>query len=178
MGTKREPGKYDCMNAAEPDEPIFVLLGRDPEAAATVRQWSHLRRARKSFSLKADEALLVADAMDEYCKNRASRIAETSSPASTRQVENAIIQRPTIRVDGDEWSAVLHLRIGTVTGGAINCGKDMCRIMEIAGVGDWGDLLNCPVRVIHDNVTVIAVGHFLKDLWLPAAGYNKLDKPE
>jgi hypothetical protein len=26
MATKRNPGKYDCYENAEPDEPLFVLL--------------------------------------------------------------------------------------------------------------------------------------------------------
>ena len=28
MGTKNNPGRFDCYGNAEPDEPIFVLLGR------------------------------------------------------------------------------------------------------------------------------------------------------
>ena len=39
MGTKNRPGKFDCYTAAEPDEPMFVLLGRDPLAGALVRLW-------------------------------------------------------------------------------------------------------------------------------------------
>ncbi|HAW11807.1 MAG TPA: aspartate decarboxylase, partial [Chloroflexi bacterium] len=30
MGTKNNPGKFDCYDDAHPDEPMFVLLGRDP----------------------------------------------------------------------------------------------------------------------------------------------------
>ena len=32
MGTKNNPGKFDCYEHAKPDEPMFVLLGRDLEA--------------------------------------------------------------------------------------------------------------------------------------------------
>lgn len=29
MGTKNNPGKYDCYAKLEPDEPHFVLRGKD-----------------------------------------------------------------------------------------------------------------------------------------------------
>lgn len=44
MGTKANPGKYDCHAKAEPDEPLFTLLGRDPMAGHLVSIWSKLRQ--------------------------------------------------------------------------------------------------------------------------------------
>lgn len=45
MGTKANPGKYDCHANALPDEPMFVLLARDPDFERLVRSWaeSHQR---------------------------------------------------------------------------------------------------------------------------------------
>lgn len=43
MGTKNNPGKFDCYANAEPDEPIFILLGRDRLAAHLVSIWSKIR---------------------------------------------------------------------------------------------------------------------------------------
>lgn len=43
MGSKNNPGKFDCYAAAHPDEPMFTLLGRDPLAAGLVRIWAQLR---------------------------------------------------------------------------------------------------------------------------------------
>ena len=43
MGTKNNPGKFDCYKNAEPDEPMFVLLGRDRLAAHLVSIWSKVR---------------------------------------------------------------------------------------------------------------------------------------
>lgn len=43
MGTKNEPGKFDCYNAAAPDEPMFVLLGRDASAPFVVFCWVAFR---------------------------------------------------------------------------------------------------------------------------------------
>ena len=39
MGTKNNPGAYDCYAAADPDEPIFVLRANDPAAPFLVRTW-------------------------------------------------------------------------------------------------------------------------------------------
>lgn len=39
MGTKTDPGRFDCYEAALPDEPLFVLLARDATAPSTVRAW-------------------------------------------------------------------------------------------------------------------------------------------
>lgn len=43
MGTKSEPSSFDCYANAEPDEPMFVLLARDPAAADAVYEWARTR---------------------------------------------------------------------------------------------------------------------------------------
>lgn len=43
MGTRNNPGRFDCYNKAEPDEPVFVLLGRDPAAGPLVALWADIR---------------------------------------------------------------------------------------------------------------------------------------
>lgn len=40
MGTKLNPGNFDCYAAALPDEPLFVLLGRDALAPQRVLDWA------------------------------------------------------------------------------------------------------------------------------------------
>lgn len=42
MGTKSNPGKFDCYDKAEPDEPLFVLLARDETAADFVELWADI----------------------------------------------------------------------------------------------------------------------------------------
>lgn len=39
MGTKNNPGDFDCYANANPDEPMFVLLARDENAPWVVEQW-------------------------------------------------------------------------------------------------------------------------------------------
>lgn len=43
MGTKNNPGKFDCYDAAEADEPMFIMLARDPLAAFLTSIWSSMR---------------------------------------------------------------------------------------------------------------------------------------
>jgi hypothetical protein len=75
MGTKNNPGAFDCYTKAKPDEPMFVLLGRDQSAALLVRLWALTRHGRieggfrpPSDAMKVAEALKCADAMDEHCR--------------------------------------------------------------------------------------------------------------
>lgn len=43
MGTKNNPGQFDCYENADPDEPMFVLLARDPIAPMLVDAWAAQR---------------------------------------------------------------------------------------------------------------------------------------
>lgn len=46
MSTKENPGEFDAFEKALPDELIFTLLGRDPDAPPTILHWVDLRRTR------------------------------------------------------------------------------------------------------------------------------------
>lgn len=63
LGTKNNPGAYDCYANAEPDEPMFVLLGRDTDAPALVRLWALMRKLKGEEQAKVDEAVDCAKAM-------------------------------------------------------------------------------------------------------------------
>jgi len=43
LGTKNNPGKWDCHSNAEPDKPLFTLLARDPTAEFFVAAWAAVR---------------------------------------------------------------------------------------------------------------------------------------
>lgn len=59
-----------CLNKAESDEPIFVLRGKDPLAAQTVRNWAEAALALGTHSVgKAQDALEIAQRMDDW-RNR------------------------------------------------------------------------------------------------------------
>lgn len=58
MGTKLNPGKFDCYANAEPEEPIFILLARDDLAPFIVQVWAHVRNGDYD---KAMGALVAAE---------------------------------------------------------------------------------------------------------------------
>lgn len=45
MGTKNQPGKFDCYANALPEEPLFILLARDPDFHRLVTEWARRREA-------------------------------------------------------------------------------------------------------------------------------------
>lgn len=52
MGTKANPGEFDCYESAAPDEPMFVLLARDDENAPDrVEEWARVRFAQVAYLL-------------------------------------------------------------------------------------------------------------------------------
>ena len=63
MGTKNNPGDFDCYANADPDEPMFVLLGRDPFAPKLVDEWAASRAIDGEDMAKVQEAFKCADMM-------------------------------------------------------------------------------------------------------------------
>jgi hypothetical protein len=77
MGTKNNPGKFDCYANAEPDEPMFILLGRDKHAPLLVRLWAGIRALEgEEEGAKAMEALECASAMSEFRRRRKAAARE------------------------------------------------------------------------------------------------------
>lgn len=74
MGTKNNPGKFDCYSKLEPDEPHFVIMGRDPSAALLIGLWAMLRELQLSCvdtsneDEKIEEARECADACLEWAR--------------------------------------------------------------------------------------------------------------
>jgi hypothetical protein len=73
MGTKLKPGAYDCYENAEPDEPMFVLLARDPLAPTLVRMWASQRWQEHENPAKVAEARACAEAMEMWRKAREAK---------------------------------------------------------------------------------------------------------
>jgi hypothetical protein len=66
MGTKNNPGAFDCYVNAEPDEPMFVLLARDKHAPTLVYLWSVLRELDGEDAVKVAEALECVRSMIKW----------------------------------------------------------------------------------------------------------------
>ena len=75
MGTKNNPGRFDCYANAEPDEPIFVLLGRDKHAPILVKLWADLRRMDGEDDAKIFEARQCASEMIGFRDRRKRKAA-------------------------------------------------------------------------------------------------------
>jgi hypothetical protein len=71
MGTKANPGKYDCLKNLAEDEPFFVLRAQDVLAAGLVDLWADKAvYAGRTPIEKIDEARRCAAAMREWPKKK------------------------------------------------------------------------------------------------------------
>lgn len=71
MATKNNPGDYDCYANAEPDEPMFILLGRDPIAEVLVMLWADIREALGGADPeKMAEARLCAEQLAAWARSK------------------------------------------------------------------------------------------------------------
>lgn len=61
MGSKSNPGQFDCYADALPDEPMFVLLARDPMAPMIVQNWANARKQLIATGEKPLEDMAVVD---------------------------------------------------------------------------------------------------------------------
>lgn len=74
MGTKRNPGAFDCYASAEEDEPMFVLLARDKHAPTLVWLWATLRELDSEDPAKVAEARDCVAAMLNWAKDHDRKI--------------------------------------------------------------------------------------------------------
>lgn len=64
MGTKNEPGAYDCYAKADDNEPIFTLRAHDPFAWLVVQEWAnHYANSPEHDHAKFAEAMACSKAM-------------------------------------------------------------------------------------------------------------------
>lgn len=63
MGTKNNPGKHGCYDRLDPDEPYFLLMGRDPFGPKLVDVWAVLYEDAGGDPNKAHEARICAEEM-------------------------------------------------------------------------------------------------------------------
>lgn len=88
MATKENPGAFDCYANALPDEPMFILLARDPSAPLLVERWAIdrdaaiLRGERPAGDMAAvREAGACAAAMREWRARNAEAAPWRRPPA-------------------------------------------------------------------------------------------------
>lgn len=79
MGTKNNPGSFDCHAAADPDEPLFTLLARDPLACYMVRIWAAVRSSDPETAIRTFEVMMARE-MPQY----------TAKPTDFAKVHEAV----------------------------------------------------------------------------------------
>lgn len=85
MGTKSNPGQFDCYAAAGDDEPLFVLLGRDPAAPEAIRHWAETRLNHAGGKPDGRESAKIAEAM--ACARAMEAFAQGERPKSVSAAE-------------------------------------------------------------------------------------------
>ncbi len=102
MGTKNNPGKYDCYANAKPDEPNFTLVARDITMPPSVLLWALQRASLIMAGIKPigdvemiEEALTCAKSAAEYKGEQ-----HASVPTLIAQVEQAIHVIKNIKIGG------------------------------------------------------------------------------
>lgn len=85
MSTKSTPGSFRCYEAALPDEPMFVILGRDPAGPATLLFWAQERINQGKTKQIDDNARIGAavresEEMREWRDKLIAHAEETGEP--------------------------------------------------------------------------------------------------
>jgi hypothetical protein len=113
MSTKLNPGLFDCYAKLEPNEPFFLLMGRDPLAGTLVRAWaggcelrlqSHRERVGDDKvpavyvaheQAKISQARAAADQMEGWCRGlgKIPMRWSTQAPVITRAAPKTDITR-------------------------------------------------------------------------------------
>lgn len=89
MATKNNPGPFDCFSRAEPDEPMFVLLGRDAAACLTVVFWVRMRLAlgQPLEDPQIEEARECSRKMEKWAKSKGKDVE-----AALRAFEKVVVE--------------------------------------------------------------------------------------
>lgn len=114
MGTKNNPGKFDCYANALPDEPMFILLGRDPSAPSKVRAWAEDRQTDIRLGKRPETDMsAVTDA--RQCADDMERWRDQNNGA-WRQVSKPHGVETMLKPEAVQWvvndSAELGVKIG------------------------------------------------------------------
>ncbi len=94
MGTKNNPGSFDCYGKADPDEPLFVLRGKDPCASFIVKLWAQMRcvagvEDKAATEARIGEALRCAATMKEWAE-KAGKNPEALTAAFRQACSDAL----------------------------------------------------------------------------------------
>jgi hypothetical protein len=110
MGTKNDPGKYDCYAKAEPDEPIFTLIARDRHAPTLIWLWSTLRELDQDAPEKVAEAREVCAAMLQWQIDRGRLVQGLGAAALAAVFELIRMANYAVKAAGNEPTGAEKVR--------------------------------------------------------------------
>ena len=135
MSTKAEPGPFDGMAKAAPDEPVFTLRAHDPLAPVLVHEWVDCRRKaiREAFGreeiteakrelelLQCREAEELAWSMEAWRKGEIGKLAEAleerAAPPAAYSGHTASDEELTAKVRYDAIKAAGSLLSNAIAG--------------------------------------------------------------
>lgn len=108
MGTKNNPGEFDCYAAMGPDEPHFILRANDEAAPGLVLQWAGHRLSDMiagKRALTADGCAKVAEAI--HC---AGTMADWHTHIKPREEAERAFQNRRVAMDNMEVSRIFGPR--------------------------------------------------------------------
>jgi len=149
MGTKLNPGKFDCYAKAKPDEPMFILLARDKLTPFLICAWAILSRLRGKPTQQILEAVECARNAAIW---RAERNGEPIPQTGYRPVEwqddpNPDTPPETTKTNRTQQcehypNKCVNLSLGRRI---CNCRCDRCNPRQISSA-DWCQCRACKMR--------------------------------
>lgn len=110
MGTKLTELRDGCFHRAMDDEPMFVLLARDPSAPNLVRQWAQKRELDINEGRKpASDMVMVQEARDAADRMEAWREQNDGAWREGLFARETIEERPK---RGDDGQGVVTQHLG------------------------------------------------------------------
>jgi len=166
MSTKTEPGPFDGMARAEPDEPVFTLRAHDPLSSGLVHEWVDRRRKairaahereeitdakRELELLQCREAEELAWSMDAWRKGEIAKLAD--------ELEDAVLPISTYSGHAkSEEELAAKARYDAV--------KAACQLINnaVAGITDAAEERLAPFGLTHERAVVLTVADRLKQV--------------
>lgn len=104
MGTKLEELRGGCFANALDDEPMFVLLARDPAAPALVREWAGQRRAAIDLGRRPSSDLAQVEEAEQCATNMETWRKQHDGQWRTGLFAPSTVISHAIRQEGDEFA--------------------------------------------------------------------------
>lgn len=172
MSTKQNPGAFNCYKAALPDEPIFVVLGRDPAGPATLDKWCH-ERIILGKNASADDRNRLREAI-----NQAAEMAEWRERMMEASVDGVPPWRLPMQFVTDDTKPVCILQPDEVQDARIVASglrQDAVNLRDLVNENDdWLASLREPLLDIVDSINSRATMLQVADVSPPEfIGYNQ-----